>query len=253
MAVQQRVAELTCARAEQESFQRRVAMTEVKYLDLGLEYHAFPLQLRRTEGVAQADCLSAFIMREGAPAPDCIGFLNDLWELCTTSRHHLEHYQLDAAGAALSTATEILEALDEQLVAVHMCVDTLHRQFSDMMDDNVDFAEGREYRLAMLPDQGREKHALLRGWAMALPHVRVLFRSGAVRSEDEALSMVVCAVPPACLPSGIAGVRGVLPARVAHPDSDVGNDLQGENMPTVFPDDSREYSVHDSHRRTQYM
>lgn len=155
-------------------------MTEIKYLDLGLEYHALPLQLRGVTGVAQTDCSTAFVVHGHAPTPDCIGFLDDLRELGAATTHDLDHYDLDAAEVALRIGVEILEALSDQLVAVRTCVALLHRQFSDDMDNKVEFVEGSEYRLALRPEQGLEKHELLRCWVVALPEVRECFRDGAV-------------------------------------------------------------------------
>jgi hypothetical protein len=198
MAIQpQATASLTRLRNIRASFCQRLVTTETKYLDLGLEYHAFPLQLRRTKGVAQADCAAAFVVRAGTPTPDCLGFLADLRGLCTAARHGLQQQHCEdgaaAAEIALRTGIEMLEALSEQLVAVQTCVDSLHRQFSALMDAEVEFAEGNEYRLAMRPEQGREKHGLLREWVMALPEVREWFRKGAVRCEDEALWLAASA------------------------------------------------------------
>ena len=202
MAVRQRADTLTRLQATHASFCKRLTMTEIHYLDIGLEYHALPLQLRRATGVAQADCTTAFIISDSAPIPECIGSLDDLRELCTATAHHLEHYDLDAAEISLRTGLELLEALSDQLVAVQTCVDLLHRQFSDDMDNKVEFAEGSEYRLALRPEHGLEKHELLRCWVVALPEVREWFRNGAVRSEYEALLLTVSAGGQAGLPVG---------------------------------------------------
>lgn len=193
MAVRQRATTLNRLLHTQASFCKQLTITEITYLDLGLEYHALPLQLRSQKAIAQADCSTAFIVDNSVPTPDCIGFLGDLRNLCAATTHHLEHFDLDAADVALRTGKQILEALGDQLVAVKTCVDSLHRQFSDMMDEKVDFVEGNEYRLAIRPEDGPEKHQLLRSWLVALPEVQEWFRNGAVQSEKEAVLLIVSA------------------------------------------------------------
>ncbi|KAF7193327.1 hypothetical protein HII31_05306 [Pseudocercospora fuligena] len=174
---------------------RQLASTDIKYLDLGLEYHALPLQLRsHISSNEQKDCLKAFtISPDHDHDPDLIGYLLDMRNLCRAAEHHLEHFDIEAAEVALQTMEEVLEALDDQLVALKKCVDVMHRQFSEALDDGSQFEDGGEYKLALRPEDGMEKCRLLRDWLLELPQVQGWMRNGTVVSEDEAVMMAVSA------------------------------------------------------------
>ncbi|KXT11409.1 hypothetical protein AC579_9891 [Pseudocercospora musae] len=173
----------------------QLASTDIKYLDLGLEYHALPLQLRsQISSNEQKDCLKAFtISPEHDHDPDLIGYLLDMRGLCRAAEHHLEQFDVEAAEIALQTMEEVLEALDDQLVALKKCVDVMHRRFSEALDDGSQFDDGGEYKLALRPEDGTEKCRLLRDWLLELPQVRGWLRDSAVASEDEAVMLAVSA------------------------------------------------------------
>ncbi|PPJ55562.1 hypothetical protein CBER1_05365 [Cercospora berteroae] len=193
MGIRQRTATMTRIHNAQASFRRSITTTETKYLDLGLEYHALPLELRRICERPQVDCAAAFTINDSMPANDCIGYLEDLEQLCLATSHHLQEVDPDAAETTLCTGLEILEAMNDQLVALEISVNKLHRKFSDRVDDEVEFEEGIEYRLALRPEQGGEKFEMLRDWTMALPQVRRWLRNGKVRSEEEAMLLIASA------------------------------------------------------------
>ncbi|USW52517.1 hypothetical protein Slin15195_G058360 [Septoria linicola] len=152
----------------------------------------FPFKFAKPK-VPQSDCAAALAVRDEKPTPDCIGYLSDLRELRMARGRCGGELNLNDPDAALKIGIETLDALTDQLVAIRICVDTMHRQFSDMLDEQVDIAEGGEYRLAMNPEDGVEKHELLRKWVLSLPHVREWFGDGSVQSEAEALLLTACA------------------------------------------------------------
>ncbi|EME85104.1 uncharacterized protein MYCFIDRAFT_195958 [Pseudocercospora fijiensis CIRAD86] len=174
---------------------QKLAATDIKYLDLGLEYHALPLQLRSNiSSTEQKDCLKAFtISSEHDHDPDLIGYLVDMRNLCRVAENNLENFDIEDAEVALQTMGEVLEALADQLVALKKCVDVMHRRFSEALDAGAQFEDGGEYKLALRPEDGAEKFRLLRDWLLELPQVQGWLRSGAVMSEDEAVMMAVSA------------------------------------------------------------
>ncbi|KAF2213990.1 hypothetical protein CERZMDRAFT_83403 [Cercospora zeae-maydis SCOH1-5] len=201
MGLRQRAVAFTRIHTAQDSFRRRLASTETKYLDLGLEYHALPLELRKIGERPQVDCAAAFTIDNAMPSNDCIGYVEDLEQLYIATAHHLQKADPEAAERTLCAGLELLEALNDQLVAIEICVNKLHRTFSDMLDEEVDFDQGGEYCLALRPEIGGEKYELLRNWTMSLPEVRRWLRIGKVRSDEEAIRLIAsagCQVSSAC-------------------------------------------------------
>lgn len=174
---------------------RQLATTDIKYLDLGLEYHALPLQFRLDgHSVEEEDCRKAFtISPEHDHDPDLIGYLLDMRRLCGAAEHHLLHFDVGAATVAMETMQELLEALDDQLVALRKCVDSLHQRFSTALDEGLQFEDGKGYTLALKESDGVQKCWLLRHWLLELPQVQSWLRSGVAATEDEALMMAVSA------------------------------------------------------------
>ncbi|KAM3416366.1 hypothetical protein BST61_g7967 [Cercospora zeina] len=206
MGLRQRAAALARVHTAQNSFRQRLASAETKYLDLGLEYHALPLELRKIGERPQVDCAAAFTIDNAMPSNDCIGYLEDLEHLYIATSHHLEEIDPDAAEKTLCAALELLEALNDQLVAIEICVNKLHRRFSEMLDEEVEFDQGREYCLALRPERGGEKYELLRNWTMALPEVRRWLRIGKVRSDEEAMRLIASAGCQVSSPGGDDGL-----------------------------------------------
>jgi hypothetical protein len=140
----------------------------------------------------QSDCASAFVVSDELE-PDMLAYLTDVRQLRQATDRHLTRLELGEAAGVLRAMEELLDALDDQLVALQKGVDWMHRRFSDLMDEGVQFDEGNEYRLMLREDQGEVKHGLLRRWVLQLPHVREWLREGGVQSEEDALMLAVSA------------------------------------------------------------
>lgn len=198
MSPTDRAAILSKLESQRADLCERILKTDILYLDLGLEYHALPLELRDWTPASnyQIDCRAAFVVQKDSE-PDIVGYILDLRHLCTAVEHSLAQLDVAAAQAALKTMEELSSALENQMVAVKTCVDELHRRFSDMLDEGVEFEEGGLYRLALKEEDGLVKHKMLKAWMLALPRVQELLWRDDVADEYEAMMLAMTATATA--------------------------------------------------------